>query len=86
MGLSQRDKEILEFEESWWVHPGTKASAIREQLGLSPTRYYRCLAELVESSEAMEHAPLLVRRLRLRRNQRRRYRFEGAAQPHHPRR
>jgi len=86
MGLSQRDKEILEFEESWWVHPGTKASAIRERLGLSPTRYYRCLAELVESSEAMEHAPLLVRRLRLRRSQRRRDRFEGAVQPHHPRR
>jgi Protein of unknown function (DUF3263) len=86
MGLSERDREILEFEESWWAHPGSKASAIRERLGISPTQYYRRLGELVESSDAMAHAPLLVRRLRLRRRQRRRDRFEGAAQPHDPRR
>jgi len=86
MGLSQRDMEILEFEGSWWASPGSKASAIRQRLGISPTHYYRRLAMLVESPDAMEHAPLLVRRLRLRRSQRRRDRFEGAAQPHHPRR
>jgi hypothetical protein len=86
MGLSERDREVLEFEESWWAHPGSKAAAIRERLGISPTHYYRHLAELIESAAAMEHAPLLVRRLRLRRRQRRRDRFEGAAQPHDPRR
>jgi len=86
MVLSQRDKEILEFEESWWTRPGSKASAIRDRLGLSPTRYYRLLAELVESPEAMAQSPLLVRRLRLRQSRRRRDRFEGAAQPNHPRR
>jgi Protein of unknown function (DUF3263) len=86
MTLSERDRQILDFEESWWVQPGSKASAIRDQLGMSPTRYYRHLAELVESEDAMAHAPLLIRRLRLRRRQRRRDRFEGAAQPHDPRR
>jgi Protein of unknown function (DUF3263) len=86
MTLSERDRQILEFEESWWVQPGNKASAIRDQLGISPTRYYRQLAVLVESPDAMAHAPLLVRRLRLRRLQRRRDRFEGAVQPHDPRR
>ncbi|HXX91673.1 MAG TPA: DUF3263 domain-containing protein [Acidimicrobiales bacterium] len=86
MSLSERDRKILDFEESWWAHPGSKATAIRERLAMSPTRYYRILGELVESPEAMEHAPLLVRRLRLRRRERRRDRFEGAVQPHNPRR
>ena len=86
MGLSDRDREILAFEESWWITPGSKGEGIRVRLGMSPTQYYRHLGELVESAEAMEHAPLLIRRLRLRRMQRRRDRFEGAAQPHDPRR
>ncbi|HUO49041.1 MAG TPA: DUF3263 domain-containing protein [Acidimicrobiales bacterium] len=86
MGLSDRDREILAFEESWWATPGSKGDAIRDRLGISSTQYYRHLGALVESSEAMEHSPLLVRRLRLRRVKRRRDRFEGAAQPHDPRR
>jgi len=86
MTLTDHDREILAFEESWWVSPGNKADAIRARLGISPAKYYRHLSELVDSAEAMEHAPLLVRRLRLRRLQRRRDRFEGAAQPHDPRR
>ncbi|HTS14721.1 MAG TPA: DUF3263 domain-containing protein [Candidatus Sulfotelmatobacter sp.] len=86
MGLSDRDRDILAFEESWWVTPGSKGDAIRNRLGMSPTQYYRHLGGLVESSEALEHWPLLIRRLRLRRMQRRRDRFEGAAQPHDPRR
>jgi len=86
VGLSDRDRDILAFEESWWVTPGSKGDAIRNRLGMSPTQYYRHLGGLVESSEALEHWPLLIRRLRLRRMQRRRDRFEGAAQPHDPRR
>jgi len=86
MGLNDRDREILAFEESWWANPGSKADAIRDRLGMSPTQYYRHLGALVESPTAMEQAPLLIRRLRLRRVQRRRDRFEGAAQPHNPRR
>ena len=53
MGLSDRDREILAFEESWWANPGSKADAIRDRLGISPTQYYRHLSSLVESAEAM---------------------------------
>ena len=86
MGLTDQDREILEFEESWWTRPGAKATAIRERLGMSPTRYYRRLAELVDAGEALEHAPLVVRRLRRRRRDLRRGRFESTAEPQHPRR
>jgi len=86
MTLNAEDRHILEFEGSWWTRPGAKATAIRERLGISPTRYYRRLGELVDTTEALHHAPLVVRRLRRRRHERRRDRFEGAAAPHHPRR
>lgn len=86
MPLSDDDRALLEFEESWWQRPGAKATAIRHRFGFSPTAYYRRLAELVDSSEALDHAPLLVRRLRARRAERRRSRFEGAVVPEHQQR
>ena len=79
MPLSDRDRSILDFERTWWTLPGPKEVAIREQLGLSATRYYKALAELMESPEADAYDPLVVRRLRLRRDRRRRARYEGRA-------
>jgi hypothetical protein len=84
MGFTDQDRRILDFEESWWTRPGAKASGIRQRLGMSPTGYYRRLAELVDTDEAQEHAPLVVRRLRRRRSMQRRGRFETTAAPHHP--
>ena len=83
MPLSDTDRALLEFEESWWQRPGAKAPAIRLRFGLSPSAYYRRLSALVDSADALEQAPLLVRRLRLRRTTRRRNRFEGVAVPDH---
>ena len=77
MALSDRDRAILDFERSWWAEPGPKETAIREQLELSPTRYYELLAELLESPDALEYDPLVVRRLRRLRDRRRKARYEG---------
>lgn len=77
MGLSERDRAILEFEGSWWTEPGPKEAAIRARLGLSASRYRQILSGLIDSAEAESTAPLLVRRLRRERDRRRRARFEG---------
>ncbi|HTZ08091.1 MAG TPA: DUF3263 domain-containing protein [Acidimicrobiales bacterium] len=84
MALTELDREILDFEESWWTRPEAKAVGIRERLGMSPTRYYRRLSELVDVGEAMDHSPLVVRRVRRRRRDQRRGRFEPTAEPRHP--
>lgn len=81
MPLSDADRALLDFEESWWQRPGTKGDAIRHLFGFSPNTYHRRLTALVDSAEAMDHAPLLVRRLRLQRAARRRNRFQGAVAP-----
>jgi hypothetical protein len=77
MPLSARERAILDFERAWWSLPGPKDRAIREHLDLSPTRYYQVLAGLVDSGEALDYDPLVVRRLRRLREHRRRARWEG---------
>jgi hypothetical protein len=77
MGLSPRDRDILDFERTWWTQPGSKQRAIRERLGMSGTRYYRRLNDLLDESEALAYDPLTVKRTRRMREQRRRVRIEG---------
>jgi hypothetical protein len=77
MGLTEREKAILDFEQRWRTLSGPKERAIRAQLALSPTHYYALLGRLVDSPEALRYDPLVVRRLRRLRHHRRRARFEG---------
>jgi|SRR3954451_23349025 Protein of unknown function (DUF3263) len=70
-GLTRREHEMLAFERQWWRHAGAKETAIREQFGVPPTRYYQVLNALVDRPAALEADPLLVRRLRRLRSARR---------------
>jgi hypothetical protein len=76
--LTQRDRDILDFERSWWHEPGSKDALVQERFELSLERYQQILAELLDSQEAYDHDPLGVRRLRRLRDRRRRARQEGA--------
>ena len=72
--LATRDAEILEFERTWWRSPGAKEQIIRERFDMSPTRYYQVLNALIDSQAALAADPLLVKRLRRLREERRRNR------------
>ena len=76
MSLTDRDRSIIEFERTWWSEDSSKESIIRERFELSTTRYYELLGELIDSDEAYEFDPLVIRRLRRLRDRRRRARFE----------
>lgn len=77
MALSERERAVLDFERGWWTEGGTKEEAIRERFDMSPARYYQVLNGLLESPDAVAYDPLVVRRLRRRRDHRRRARYEG---------
>lgn len=62
--LSERDQQILAFQRLWWKYAGAKEQAIREQFGMSATRYYQVLNALIDRPEALAFDPLLVKRLR----------------------
>jgi Protein of unknown function (DUF3263) len=72
--LTERDIEVLDFERSWWKHAGVKEQAIRERFNMSATRYYQLLNDLLEKPAAMEHDPILVKRLKRLRMYRQRQR------------
>jgi hypothetical protein len=72
--LSERDVRILDFERGWWRQQGAKEQAIADTLGLSATRYYQLLNEIIERPEALTVDPVLVKRLRRQRVRRQRLR------------
>lgn len=73
-GLSRKEHEILAFERQWWKYAGAKEKAIRELFGMSPTRYYQVLNQLIDSPDALRADPMLVKRLRKTRAARKRAR------------
>jgi hypothetical protein len=77
LDLEPEWREILDFERTWWRSPVSKEAAIRERFGISPARYHQLLNRLIERPEALQHDPMLVRRLRRLREVRRRKRFAG---------
>ncbi|MDI9887455.1 MULTISPECIES: DUF3263 domain-containing protein [Streptomyces] len=62
--LPARDRAVLAFERASWAGPGAKERAIREELGISPTRYYQFLNALLDDPRALAHDPVTVNRLR----------------------
>jgi hypothetical protein len=70
--LSDRDREILAFERRWWKYAGAKEEAARELFDLTATRYYQVLNALIDTPAALEHDPMLVKRLRRVRSTRQR--------------
>lgn len=63
-GLTEREQDILAFEQQWWKHAGAKEQAIRDTFGLSATRYYQLLNALLDQPAALAAEPVLVARLR----------------------
>ncbi len=68
--LSKRDQAILGFERQWWKYSGAKEQAIRELFDMSATRYYQLINSLINTPEALEFDPMLVKRLRRMRSSR----------------
>ena len=68
--LQEREVRILSFERRIWRNQGAKELEIRESFGISATRYYQLLNELIDRPEAAAFDPVLVKRLRARRSKR----------------
>lgn len=63
-GLTDTETQILDLERAWWKYPGVKETRVRDLFDLSMTRYYAVLNHLIDQPAALEHDPMLVRRLR----------------------
>lgn len=79
--ISERHQAMLEFERTWWNHDEPKDALIRARFQCSADDYYGELNDLVAQPGAMEHDPLVVRRLQRHRLRRRRERLETGTEP-----
>jgi hypothetical protein len=62
--------ELLAFEETCTVRGQAKDERIRTVLGIPPARYYMLLHRAIDTTEALETNPMLVKRLRRMRDAR----------------
>jgi hypothetical protein len=62
--LTARDASMLSMERQFWSTSGAKEQAIRDQLGMTPVRYYARLNQLVDTEAALAFDPVLVNRLK----------------------
>lgn len=75
--LTERERQILEFEKQWWKYAGLREQAIRERFAMSVTRYTQVLNALIDREEALAFDPMVVGRLRRMREARRPRRRTG---------
>ena len=80
MPLSERERAILDFERGWWTEDGVKDLLLRERFNCSADDYYAELNRLLDRPEALEHDPLVVRRLQRARERRRRLRLDSVSE------
>jgi hypothetical protein len=81
VALTDDERAILDFERTWWTLDGAKETLIQERFGWSADVYYQTMNGLLERSDALEHDPLVVRRLLRLRDRRRRARLDAVELP-----
>ncbi len=52
---------LLAFEDAHRGHTGAKEVAIRDELGVTPARYYQLLTHAIDSHDAARLYPMLTR-------------------------
>jgi hypothetical protein len=67
VALSERERDMLEFESQWWRDEGAKSEEIRRRFQVTPVRYYQQLNTLISRPEALDINPVLVKTLLRRR-------------------
>ncbi|MFF4243717.1 DUF3263 domain-containing protein [Streptomyces sp. NPDC001822] len=69
--LPDQAHAVLAMERRSWPGPGAKERAIREELDMSPVRYYQLLNALLDDRRALAEDPVTINRLRRVRDARR---------------
>lgn len=64
------DRLVLEIADRFYLAPGSRDRAIREELGLSPTLFWQHVNQLLDNPAAALEYPEVVNRLRRLRDRR----------------
>jgi hypothetical protein len=77
--LDERSAAMLDFERNWWNDAEPRDHAIRARFQCSPEEYHAELTKVLDDPAAMDHDPLVVRRLKRLRLRARKARLDGVA-------
>ena len=64
MTLTDADRALLDFADQRWKARGNHADAIRAEFGITVTRFWQKVNNLLDREDALDYAPLTVNRLR----------------------
>lgn len=64
MALTDTERALLDFAGRWYRYPGAQEQAMRDELGLCATSYWRKVNTLIDRPDALAYAPTTVARLR----------------------
>jgi hypothetical protein len=81
--LTDRQRDVLDFERTWWQFDQSRDELIRARFGCAPDEYDAELEDVLEHPGALRHDPLVVRRFQRRRLRRRRTLIEGTPNTTH---
>jgi hypothetical protein len=77
--LSERHAAMLDFERSWWTNEDPRDLVIRGRFQCSPDEYHAELTTVLDDPAAMDHDPMVVRRLKRLRLRARKLRHDGSS-------
>ena len=77
--LCERSAAMLDFERAWWNNDEPRDQVIRARFQCSPEEYHAELTTVLDDPAALEHDPLVVRRLKRLRLRARKARLDGTA-------
>ena len=62
--MTEDEKRMLDLAGQRWNYPGSLEQRVRDEFGISLTRFWQRVNQLVDTEEALAYAPLTVNRLR----------------------
>ncbi|AUV61599.1 helix-turn-helix DNA-binding protein [Gordonia phage Clark] len=62
--MTDIDRRMLDLAGAWWNYAGNLEQTVRDEFGISLTRFWQKVGQLCDTREALEYAPATVNRLR----------------------
>ena len=62
--MTEEERRMLDLAGQRWNYPGSLEQKVRDEFGISLTRFWQIINQLVDTEKALAYAPITVNRLR----------------------
>ncbi|QSL99797.1 helix-turn-helix DNA-binding domain protein [Gordonia phage ODay] len=68
--MTDEERRMLDLAGQRWNYAGSLEQRVRDDFGISLTRFYQRVNQLIDTEEALAYSPVVVNRLRRLRTRR----------------